>query len=471
MTTSLPAPRLLAVLVAAFGSIAAFAAPPDASKASLPAGVSSTVAARVRVTLPEALRRALDQNPGFRASRQDAEIARGRRRQAQAPLRPMLGFSAYETHQSIPDVVVPGLGGLFGGKLFVDEVRDKRVTLTQQLLNVRDHAGSRAARSMEKAARQEVTKASIDLVTSVKTAFYDLLLAEEMSRVTKATADQVERQLTQARLNVRVGTAPRLDELRAEVQLSRARADLIRAGYGADIAREVLANLLALEASTPLEVAGTFLPSQPVPDRAAVLAKALRERPDLRASRERLEAAHQGLRAARAGRLPTVALVGTKDRSFNQSFIRGEEIDVQAATVSVNLPLFDGGLTDGRVTEARAAHRKAAAELESLEHAVELDVTRSLALVEQARAVIAATETAVQLAQEALDIAEEGYRQGVRTYLEVLDAQLALAVARTNLAQARRDDSVARARLDQAQGQLTGLDEPSGPGPTATAGR
>ncbi len=395
-------------------------------------------------------------------------MAKGRRRQAQAPLRPTLGISAFETHQSIPDVATPGLGGLFGGKLFVDELRDKRVTLSQQLLNVRDHAGARAARSLEKAARQDVTKASVDLVAAVKTSFYDLLLAEEMSSVTRATADQVERQLTQARLNVRVGTAPRLDELRAEVQLSRARADLIRADYGADIAREVLANLLALDASTPLEAAGAFLPLAPVPARADVLARALRERPDLRAGRERLEAARQGVRAARAGHLPTVALVGTKDRSFNQSFVRGEDIDVQSATVSVNLPLFDGGLTEGRVTEARAAQRKADSELRALEQSVELDVTRSLALVEQARAVIAATETAVQLAQEALEIAEEGYRQGVRTYLEVLDAQLALAVARTNLAQARRDDSVARARLDQAQGLITGLEESSARSPTAT---
>ncbi|MBI4862093.1 MAG: TolC family protein [Candidatus Riflebacteria bacterium] len=124
------------------------------------------------------------------------------------------------------------------------------------------------------------------------------------------------------------------------------------------------------------------------------------------------------------------------------------------------MPIFDGLLTRGRVEETRAQEEKAASDLEVSRQSARLEISQALALVAQSRAVLEATEAAVRQATDALAIVERGYRLGARTYLEVQDAQLALSVASTNRARARRDHSVARARLDQAQGLITGLDGP-----------
>ena len=80
-----------------------------------------------------------------------------------------------------------------------------------------------------------------------------------------------------------------------------------------------------------------------------------------------------------------------------------------------------------------------------------------------------ATQTAVAQATETLNVTEEGYRQGVRTYLEILDAQLTLSVARNNRAQAEHDYSVALGQLDQAMGLATGASD-SGQGQSCQAG-
>src|SRR5207244_381484 len=77
---------------------------------------------------------------------------------------------------------------------------------------------------------------------------------------------------------------------------------------------------------------------------------------------------------------------------------------------------------------------------------------QATAKLDEARAVIQASAEAIKEADESVDIAEAGYQQGLRTNLEVLDAQLARDTARTNHAQARHDYAVARARLEQVVG-------------------
>ncbi|MBI3891805.1 MAG: TolC family protein [Candidatus Wallbacteria bacterium] len=324
--------------------------------------------------------------------------------------------------------------------------------MTQALLDIRSLAGARAAGELTRAARGDADQARVNLVADVKTAFYDLLFSGEAHRVASETVAQVERQLAQANSLVAAGTAPHLDEIRAEVQLANVKSALIRAEYQTEIARETLAHLMAVKASTPVEAQGEFLGVEPVATREVLLKQAAGGRPDLRAARRRLAAARSGLRSARAGRLPTVNFTAAYDKSQGQRFPLGEELDIKSATVNVNLPIFDGQLTDGRVQEAEAQRLKAQHDLEALEQQIELDVTRATALVAQSEAVISATQKAVQQAREALDIANEAYRVGTRTYLELLDAQLALSVADINRSQAQRDYSVARAALDRALG-------------------
>lgn len=412
----------------------------------------------LRLTLPQALAIAFANNPGLKSAIQGVKIVRGRRMQTRSPLIPQLYTSALHTWQTQPNVNIGGLGGAFGGGLFADEIVDKRATLNLSLVNLAQAGAASAARHQFLAAFGDVEKAEVDLATNVKRAFYDHMLSHELVDVTAATVQQVERQLAQSMQRLEAGTTSRLDALRTEVQLANVRPQLIEATSNRDLTRQILANFLGIDPDTAIEVDGEFVEVGPIPDRTTAMARARASRPDLNAARERVVAAERGVRAALAGYYPTVTASGVYDKSQGQRFPLTEQIEISSATVSVNLPVFDGLLTAGRVKEARGLLERARRDHESLEQSVLLEVARAISQVNQARAVIDATNTAIRQAGEALEIAEEAYGQGIRTYLEVLDAQLALAQSRTNRARARRDYSVARAALDQAQGLLTGME-------------
>lgn len=412
----------------------------------------------LRLTLPQALALAFANNPGLKSAAQGVKIARGRQMQSRSPLVPQVVANTFHTWQTQPNVNTGGLGSAFGGGLFAKEVVDKRATLSLSLLNLSQAGTASAARHQFLAAFGDFDKAEIDLATNVKRAFYDHMLADELVDVNAATVEQVERQLRQALQRLEAGATSKLDALRTEVQLANGRAQLIEATSGQDLTRQTMANLLNIEPDTVIDTDGEFVEVGPVPNRAAAMARARATRPDLNAARERVVAAERGLRAALAGYYPTVNATGVYDKSQGQRFPLTEQIEISSATVTVNLPVFDGLLTAGRVQEARGLLERARRDHESLEQTVLLEVARAISQVNQARAVIEATGTAIRQAGEAVEIAEEAYRQGIRTYLEVLDAQLALAQSQTNRARARRDYSVARAALDQAQGLLTGME-------------
>lgn len=442
-----PMLMILALTVAAMPAMAA----------EEPCGANTPVRS-TPIRLVEALRCAVEANPQFHSASQAGPIASGRKKQARSAILPKVSAVAFEAHQSLEDFF-SGSYQPSGGVIFAEKVTAQRVTLSQPIVDVGSYANARASARTAAAVLFDVEKVRVDLVAQVKRTFYELLLAGELIRVQQATVEQVERQLAQARVNERAGTSARLDVLRAEVQLANVRPQLIQATYDREIARQSLANLLGLDPKTRLEPQGDFLVPAMLPSPDELIARAMAKRPDLAAARERLSAARRTVRSAKAGYLPTLVGSAQYERSRGQRYPLDEEIEVRTATITFNLPIFDGHLTKGRVEESSAQHEKAKSDLEAQLQTARLEILQALALVDQSRAVLDATETAVRQATEALAIAEKGYKLGARTYLEVLDTQLALTTARTNRARARRDYSVALCRLEQAQGLTVGLDD------------
>jgi outer membrane protein TolC len=422
--------------------------------------------APLEVTLSEALVRALDHNPGYASAREAVSIAKGHHLQARSGLLPQLSATGYKTWQSDPGISFGGISPVFGGSLFPSQITDRRLTLGQTIVNLQSLWSSRSAKKQVRAAASDIEKARIDLVSGVKQAFFDLIFSNRMVEVMRATLDQSLRQLRQAQQNVAAGVSSKLELLRADVSVANVRQQLIEVTAAQEIAEQVLANSLGLESTTRVVPVGEFVPFEKIPKERELIENAMAHRPDVRAATIRYLASKDAVRGAKSGYLPTVQLLAQRDRSLGQRFPLDREIEIDSATVQVNFPLFDGQLARGKVQESRGQERRAAADLLALERNVELDVTRAVSLITNARAALKTSETAVRQAQEALDISNEGYRLGVRTYLEVMDAQLALTVARSNRLKAEKEYSTARARLDQAQGLATGVEsmgEPRAP--------
>ncbi len=115
--------------------------------------------------------------------------------------------------------------------------------------------------------------------------------------------------------------------------------------------------------------------------------------------------------------------------------------------MNFTLPVFDGFKRSGMVFEATANQRAARLEREKAQQQIRLSLQQALDEVKATRETIAAARANISQAERVLEMTQANYKYGAATTLDILDAQTALSVARTNLLRGQYDYSAARATL------------------------
>lgn len=286
-------------------------------------------------------------------------------------------------------------------------------------------------------------------------AWYDALLAAELLTLAAENLAQKERLLGEARKKLAAGTATDYDVLAAEVSLENARPEFIRAENQVRTARERLRFLLALEEGTLLVLRGRLeVRTENPPAYPAVLETALRRRPDLAETRNRRRVAGEVVTITRAGTKPRLDLSGSAGWQRLEVDDASESGALLSAGVWLSWPLYDGLRVRGQVMQAESdAATLAVAEAELID-SIALAARRAVDAVQEAAGITEALTGTVAQAERLLALAEKGYEFGVKTRLDVDDAQLNLVQARGNLARAARDYLAARTILDWVTGTL-----------------
>ena len=121
--------------------------------------------------------------------------------------------------------------------------------------------------------------------------------------------------------------------------------------------------------------------------------------------------------------------------------------------IQLNVPIFNGGLTRGRIAVAASRQRQAELELDSIRRQVEEDVRLAFANLRTAEAQVRAADESVRLAERELEMARDRFQAGVGDNLEVVNAQTALANAREAQVTALAVYNAARLNLASALGR------------------
>jgi len=203
------------------------------------------------------------------------------------------------------------------------------------------------------------------------------------------------------------------------------------------------------------------LPSVPVlPSLDTAQADALQNRPDMKRMEADIEAARARMTAERSNYLPTLSANaaynwanGTTEMGpFMGTMFKGDVQNSWNAGIMLTLPLFQGGLTAGRVAEARANLLALEAQRDAMKQSILLEVNQAFADLESAAARVEVMEKTLQKARENLDIAQGRYKAGVGPYIEVTDAQLSSVNSETDHIKALYDYHLAIAQLQKAMG-------------------
>jgi len=403
-----------------------------------------------RYTVEDCVRIGLENSAVMARARQDAAIARAEQQQAGAEVLPSLTLDAGYTRQDeLTDVDFGDETVEFG---FLDTYRASAEVSQSLYSGGRSWAAIRAASARRDLARSGMDEARTGLVRDIRTSFADLLLAQAAVDVRRESVDVLTAFLEQTREKRAQGTASEFDALSAEVRVRNERPALIGASNRVAVGRARFRRLLNIDERFALE--GELERAPAAGKLADFESAALRHRSVLREYEALVELRRRDLQAARSGTRPALRAFfgyrGANTYGFSEADAEWEWHWDAGATLS--WPLWDGGLTAGRVAQKRAELAKSQTDLEDRTRAVLLEVQQAYLDLQSAEEAIAAAEGGVELAEQALDIARTRYASGLATALEFMDANLARSRARLTMLEALRGQVNAVTRLACACG-------------------
>lgn len=289
-----------------------------------------------------------------------------------------------------------------------------------------------------------------DMRYMVANAYYTMLHADNSQKLSRESVARLQDHLKNVQAQYDVGVVAKVDLLRSQVELSDAEQKLIQAENAYQVAEANLNRIVGLPMDTELKLDSILNYTAYDNDMAYCLDYAANHRPELEQAKQGVEAAKGALRMAISGHMPQVAASATQN--WNHKNWPGDENGNWAVGVTVNMNIFDSGVTTSKIHGAEADLAKAHEKYRDTVDAVNLDVRTVYLNLREAEKRISSTGLAVETAQEDYRIAKLRYENGVGTNTDVLDAQVALTNAQNNYSKALYDYNTSKIALENAIG-------------------
>jgi outer membrane protein len=426
------------------------------SKLALSVFVAMLAPAAQAADLLEVYQAAQGQDAAFAAARASRQVGQEKQSQGRSYLLPNVNLTANSTFNDI-------------SIQFPTASRDLRynnsgyaVSLVQPLFRQQNWMAYTESELQVAISEAQYQLAQHDLILRVAQSYFDVLVAKDSVQLTEAQKQAISEQLDQAKRNFEVGTATITDTYEAQARYDLIVAQEINAQSNFEVKKRALQQLtntatgelrqlgqeLKLETPQPLDVEKWVEDAQlhnlqiSIADAAAQLA-------DKEVSRNL------------GGHLPTIDLVANYSMNsanggqFNGTGYGPADTTSKVVGVQLNMPLFQGGATQSKYREADANREKAKQDLENARRSVAVQTRQAYLGVASGIAQVKALQQALKSSESLLEASKLGQGVGVRTNLDVLNAQQQLFSTRRDLYQAEYNYLISRLRLKAAVGTLT----------------
>lgn len=295
------------------------------------------------------------------------------------------------------------------------------------------------------------------IIEEVHTNYYNLLRNMRLLQVAVETRDQALQELERTETYFRLGSSAKSDVLQQRVRVENTRLDVVVADNNVKKAFVDLAFSMNRPLASPFFVDKSILTTDYVMDSVEELyTEALANRLDIASSEHTLEARGSDVTTATAGLYPSVNLFGRFSRSDNESPYKfGSQVSNSTTYgYSVNWNVFDRLRTWSGRGRAKANLRIAEYELEQARMNVQVEIRQLyFTQLEASKRAAVSRETIIQ-SQEELRLAQERFRVGAGTTLDVILAQVNLANSRGQEVQAMCDFLIAKSKMYRAVGRV-----------------
>jgi outer membrane protein TolC len=419
-------------------------------------GAAQVGPAQSTLSLEQAIQLALQNNLSTLLAREQQREAKGVKQEALSPLLPNISGSAYQASitQNLAALgfqpgTFPGLGSTFIGPF---NNFDARVRLVQTIFNLSAWENYRAGASGVKLAQWREGLAREQVASGTALLYLEVLRSDRALAAANADLELAQTLLRLAEDQRNAGVATGVDVTRAQSRLAQEQVRLAQAQASSE------QSLLNLQRVVGLPLGSTMTLTDPlrfaadaVPTAEVAVAEAQQNRREINIAEEQVKQNDLLRRSASAERLPSLDFIA--DYGISGITPANTALPTRRVGVQLNVPIFNGGLSQGRLAVASSRARQAELELGSVRGQVEQDVRLALSGLRTASAQVNAADESVRLALRELEMARDRFAAGVGDNLEVVTAQTSLANARETQVTALAVYNAARLNLAAAQGR------------------
>lgn len=399
-------------------------------------------------------REAQRDDPIYAAAKAERQAADSLVTQSRGQLLPQLGISAskMKNDQTVRTDTVLGERE----QDYEFDAKNASLNLSQALFRPQAWLAYSQSHAQVQQAEGIVRQARHDLILRLTQAYFDVLLAGDNVTLMAEQKRAIDELLKQAKRYFEAGVGTITDINEAQARYDSVSAQELAAQNNLEIRIRALEQLvggvhrdlnrlgsrLALEQPNPLEI-----------DQWVEFTTA--NNPVIKAREAALRVAEKEVHKNMAAHLPTVDIVASRSLNQDPSYTTlNTRSEMNSIGLQVSIPLFSGGATHGRVSQASSLREKARHELEAAKRSMTTTARQEYMNVMNGVAQVKALEQAVKSNEVALYSAQKGQEAGMRTSFDVLNAQQLLFTAKRDLAQGRYSYVLARLKLRSAAGLL-----------------
>ena len=328
--------------------------------------------------------------------------------------------------------------------------RNYALILRQPIYRPAQYAGYLQAQARVESSEASLESAGQDLGLRVATAYFNVLLSEDILVQLEVQGRAIETQLAAAQRALEAGQGTRTDIDDAQSKLDMNRARQLGARQQILQTRHELTILIdqPVDKLQALSIS-RLMPQEVKPAQLETwIERAGQSNPDLRDLRARIEIARQEVARAEAGHKPTLDLVVQKTISESDNVTNPDtRYDNKQVGIQLGIPLFAGGYVNAQVRQAQATLTAAELQFEAQYRKLATQVRKEFQGVTEGAEQILALEMAERSTQQSLHSNEKGFIAGTRSRIDILNANEALATSRLELSRTRLRYVMSHVRL------------------------
>jgi outer membrane protein len=408
------------------------------------------------LSLDQAIQLAIENNLETLLARERRNEARGLKQQSLSALLPNVSGVTYQASLTLNLValgfqpgIVPGINSTFLGPF---RNFDARLLLAQKIFDLSAIRSYQAGRAGVRVAELQEGLAREQVASGAGFVYLEALRADAAVISAQADVELAQALLKLAQDQRQAGVATGVDVTRAQTRLAAQQVGLAQSQTASEQARLNLQRVVGLPLGGSMTLTDRLrFTEEPLPAVETAVVQADQNRREVQVAEEESRVSQLERKAVSAEYLPSLEFLG--DYGVSGITPGSSDLPTRRVAIQLNVPIFNGGLTRGRLTAAASRQRQTELELSNVRGQVEEDVRLALATIRTAAVQVHAADESVTLAQRELEMARDRFRAGVGDNLEVVAAQTSLANARDSQVTALAQHNLARLNLAAALGR------------------